>query len=180
MQSRRVVEFLVGSAATYVVMAACSSQMSGQTQQVPMGGTGGAAGEPEASDASRALDANQSLDSPTLIDTIMNPVPEASALPTPPASVDEPCSRTLMTGGYFYRYAEHAYPGKVMTELASVVAFGHQVDRAWPALGAPDGYSFRAIPTLIGDATVAAICVATGPTDMLSVGPYDSVRFIGP
>jgi hypothetical protein len=126
--------------ALWCVLAACSS--------VP--GTTG--------DDTHGTDATGSSDS----------APHVDAAPT--TQIDtESCTHSASFGGTTANYAEHAYPGKTVADLAGLVVRWHVVDGNGYTL---PGYTHELGMPYIKDGFAAAICGYT------TVQYFDSVDFI--
>jgi hypothetical protein len=189
---RNAVHFLGGSLAVYVLMAACSAGSKGRTDNgQPATTTGGTAnqatgaasatGGEVAASGGQATSGNGSIFGAMggIVGAMMDPVAGAGAQEPPVSTVDEPCDKQFTIEGWTYFYAEHTYPGASVEALARVVALAHQTDLDWPAIGMPPGYSWRALPAILKEGAVAAVCLA-GTTATVDTGPYDYVRFVGP
>ncbi len=74
-----------------------------------------------------------------------------------------------MIGATQYAYAEHAYPGKKIVDLASVQVLLHNPT----GFGVP-GYQTYVTPAVLKDGAAAVTCGAVGAV------PYDKVTFVLP
>jgi hypothetical protein len=186
----------------YVVMAACGTQtMSSRPTDNTSGaggavsvydaggpdrGAGGATGSPDVGVGGATL-ADSSLGG--LLDALTNPVPEAAAA-LPPDIATEACSVQVVVppstaGGMTmtYYYAVHNYPGKSITDLATVHVVLH-VSAATSLATFPPGYENAAYGyALVKAGAVAVNCGMTMQVNNGSVTDtrtYDSVTFILP
>ncbi len=100
------------------------------------------------------------------IRTDMYVEPKVGAEPEPAAeskveSVVERCDKIMGT----YRYAEHAYPGVPMSDLALVIPV-----LVYPGPDAPDGYEHLvAVSTFVKDGAVAYRCSGVNTPESFSV-----------
>lgn len=81
----------------------------------------------------------------------------------------ELCNKPVVFSGTNYRYAEHAYPGKTVSDLSRLVVIGHVV----PAnTFVPPGYTHYTSLAVLKDGSAAVVC---GP----EASPvYDNVEFV--
>ncbi len=104
MRAKEVVRAVVGACAVYLAMAACSAHEQ----------------------AGAAADHGAGQDAATGLDALTNPVPEAQAGPAGADVAVEKCDKPgPMSGTSATFYAEHAYPGKSVTDLARVTVVVH-------------------------------------------------------
>ena len=85
---------------------------------------------------------------------------------------NESCSHTYTSGSQTLSYAEHAYPGLTMHELASIQIVGHLSGQQSP----PAGYShaLASASPFVRDGAVAVVCGDK------AASRYDSVTFLLP
>jgi hypothetical protein len=174
MHIKKVLGGLLSGAGIYAVMAACSAGGGGGGEA---GGPAGpmASGQPIGSDSSSGgfVDA--------FLDELVSPVPDAKAgptAPTPPDIAVETC-----TASYSQNYtnvshfAEHAYPGKTVTDLAMVRVVAHLVRPQDMWTGSVPMENQVPATIVIRDGMVAVWCGFAG-----GGGPaiYDKVTFILP
>lgn len=151
MKLREVRRALFGGFAIYVLVAACSG-----AEDARVAGAGGSSGH----DAGM-LDA--------IADALTDPVGEAEA-GTPPDVATEPCDKVGDIGGTMFVYAEHAYPGKTVADLAPIAIAAH-----FTAGAAFAGYEHSTVAgTYLAAGKVAVNC---GPQ---SAPTFDSVTFVLP
>jgi hypothetical protein len=132
------IKVLCGSIVVYVVVA-CGSAGERAAESWDAGTASDAHHEGSASDA--VVDA--------ILDAVTDPVGEAQALP--PDITTENCSKT--SGNFVY--AEHAYPGKTVVQLAQISAILHSTQIPLP------GYSDGSGGAYLRDGYAATICGTT-------------------
>jgi hypothetical protein len=110
------------------------------------------------------------------VDAMIDPVPEAAALPTPPTIADEECAVRVPSGQTTYLYAEHQFLGKTRNELGAVQGIGHSpLSAQIGGTPTPPGYdSALSSLALIRDGAVAFYCGIAGAQT------FDRVTFILP
>jgi hypothetical protein len=160
MRMSQVGRTLAAGGLFYVVMAACGSSSHQSTGGPDGSGTSGSNGEV---DGAGAIDA--------LIDSITNPVNEASAGPT--EVVVEPCNKTAAIGASTFSVAIHDFPGKTMTELSLLHAVGHIVPAFQYTMGA-EVFDHGQLHVQLHGSKALVVC-GTGGTNQ-----YDSVTFYLP
>lgn len=103
-------------------------------------------------------------------DAIAGPSGDGAGPPSPlaPDLATEQCSQNYVLDGLTYLYAEHAYPGKSMTDLARVTALGHTL----PGMNQVDNWPAETRSVSVRDGYVAVSCGTT------AVQVLDSVIFV--
>ena len=147
----KALKLVGGSVVVYLAVAACGS-----------GARLVATNDASAPQDSSIVDA--------IVDAVTDPVPEAQA-GLPPIVAVEPCNKTFVISSTTWVYAEHAFPGKTKTDLASVQTLTHYLPGQMPA---PPGYSEELGLPWARDGYSAQLC-GTQPTPSV-----DSVTFILP
>jgi hypothetical protein len=163
----RTLKLLVGSVVVYVVVA-CGSAVSGVHGQGDDGGT--------VDDATNggSDDALGGGSSSGLMDALANPVRDAKAQALPPITATESCDKQVPStnGAITYLFAEHAFPGKSVNDLAGVRTVLHY---AGTIPNNPSGYNdAQGIASLrTGYATVlcGAVQGTSNPTSVTFILP---------
>jgi hypothetical protein len=124
----------------YVAMAACAAESK-------------QSGPSSSSSGSSSGSAGGTTSSGSLVDVLVNPVPDARAAPE---SATEKCDKSYQNGASTTYYAEHSYPGVSAGELATSVATLLEKGSAFPS-----GYqNIYSVSGWVRDGAVAVNCVS--------------------
>jgi len=159
-----VARMVGGAVAVYLVMAACSAGS---------GGTSSNAGGSSSGTASSSSGSSKGDGSGSLIDALTDPVGEAQA-GLPPITATEMCGHTYApSAGTTCFYAEHAFPGYTVAQLAFVVADAHMTATAMANGAGPTGYADSLVTPYVRDGYAAVFCGCTA-------SGFDQVTFYLP
>ena len=140
MKISSVLSALSSGALLYLVMAACSATTDTHAPAASSSADEGGASSGSVVDG--------------MVGAVTNPVPTATAAPgdTGPTVAVEQCDKTYVQNGITYRYAEHAYAGASVSDLALVRAY-YGIANNIP------GYTDAVTITFLKTGSVAVSCV---------------------
>lgn len=163
---RRAVDMLLGGAAIYVVMSACSDEAQRARTMSATSGAGGHGGTGGATSGVGGVCGRAE-------DAFPDPVRDAAAETVPAVTQvdDVPCAIVPTYDGAIQPlFATKAYPGASMSDLSRVSALGQLVPN--PNALTPAGYSYQQTLAWVRDGSVTVWCgFSNGPS-------LSSVRFV--
>jgi|GEM_PF-6705736 len=145
-----------GAVVVYMAIAACGAS-GGGSSGADDGGPAASSSSGASGSASSSAGGGGLLDA--IADALTNPVKDAKAGPLPPLVATELCDKAFTyPGGAVGKAAIHAYPGKLVNDLAAIQVVDHSGSYTGTAEGVAYTGAAKANIVYLADGSVAAVC----------------------